>query len=578
MPQTSFKGWEGFYLTAEEQPRYTVTHGPRPGVEGEPSAGPWETFDAQPQPDGTYAFLSNWGRYLSAQPNGAVTADRTWIREWEKFTRVNHQDGGFAWRTHHGTFIRGLSQEARASTPATEPGSSGVDCKAASPGPWEKWVNDGLGSSTGPGSNVAQPLVGQLTIRGRSFADDSGPRRVLGCSFFPAARIYRDNRSRFMAQMDRIAAEGYQVNRIFRQVGGIENGTDPRSVYWRGSGVHHEWPDYDEVLVGTLQAHKDRHIKVHLTAGDMGQTFPGGTGEREFNDRVCHLIRDNGLEDTIAMFEVWNEGWQNNAYGDDPNRAASLAQSIRSILPKVLIGFSTPPSGEEPSGMLAWSPLSNYCNLLPMHGMREFDRGMERAFTLSYWDWEYPSGHRNTKRPIWQGEPVGDGTDVYMDIKRQTPHWQAYLFGFHWVFQMCGQAGMYFNGPAVLYKEPRTLQDEWGFTAIPSLVAPIPEDVGQWPNISHGNKRGTTPLDARQWSTDGRPGVARVDQVWNSHQLVAVVQGGPGPWRPYATRAMRGQTYSKDGPLFQFEAAAGQDLPGDWRADHKVLGVIAEFI
>lgn len=569
--ETSFKGWEGFYVTAEDDVSGVVTHGPRPGVDGPPSVGPWETWTAEPQEDGSVAFKSWRGRYLSAQPDGRVLANRTWVRPWEQFTPVAHPDGGVAWKTAHGTYLRGVAQAAR---PATQ--SPGIDHQATEPQQWENWITAGFGAS-GPQPG-AHPLRGQVRVVGRSFADESGPRRVLGCSWFPAIRVLRDNPTRYHAQLDAIRNEGYLVNRRFRCVGGRDGGTDPRSIYWRGSGVHpRDWSDYDQLYVMDLQQHAARGLTVHCTAGDMGQTFPDGHGELEYTVRVARLIRDHGLEPVVALFEIWNEGWQNNAHGDDPRRGVELATAVRGILPNVLIGLSTPASGEEPSGMLAWSPLQRAVNLLPMHGMREWERCLERAFTLSYWDWEYPGGRPNAKRPIWQGEPVGDGDDVYMDITRQTPHWRDILFGLHWVFQMCGQAGIYFNGPAVLYKEPRTLQDEWGFTHIAKLMAPIPEDVGQWPHISHGNKRGTTPLDARVWSTDGRPGVGRVDQVWNDRALVAVVHGGPGPWRPYATRGLRGTAYGSAGPLFSFEAGPGQDLPGEWRADQHVVGVVAEF-
>src|SRR3954471_6220282 len=42
------------------------------------------------------------------------------------------------------------------------------------------------------------------------FADDTGPRRVLFTSWFPALRIWRDSQPEAEAVLDQIAAAGYQ--------------------------------------------------------------------------------------------------------------------------------------------------------------------------------------------------------------------------------------------------------------------------------------------------------------------------------------------------------------------------------
>lgn len=63
-----------------------------------------------------------------------------------------------------------------------------------------------------PGQPTVRPLVGRLRVANKLLHDETGPRRVFCCSWFPALRIRRDTPQEFERQLDAIAAAAIRVS------------------------------------------------------------------------------------------------------------------------------------------------------------------------------------------------------------------------------------------------------------------------------------------------------------------------------------------------------------------------------
>lgn len=425
---------------------------------------------------------------------------------------------------------------------------------AEAPPPWRQ---------TAP--TVTRPLVGQLRLYGKSYGDDSGPRRVLFCSWFPALRIYRDDPAAAQAQLDRIAAAGWQGVRIFTAVG--------RRPFWAGrevvpitvtqedGSVDVGWPDYDDVVFNFFADCWTRGLRLHLTTGDTQIMLP----RRE--DKIAHAQRIAGLVNgvspqLVALHENVNEGFQNGYPEDDMNLHAAVSDAFNVICPIPLCGNSAGFGDPEDPAVL--DRLSVGADVAIVHGTRApADVAAARAFGLVYWEGDphhYP-------KPFWQGEPTGpDGSSPEVYIPTNNPEQCLAIYASQ---QMTGQASNFFNGPAVRYFEP--LDVTWGFTELPALMANIPEDVGQWPHVSHGNKS-STPIGAVRFA-DAGSGPARVDQVWNDEQIVCIVHGGSGAWELVQRRAMAWRMFDGHG-LVAEGSGAFPPLDASMKA-RLIVGVFA---
>ena len=450
--------------------------------------------------------------------------------------------------------------------------------------------------------STVRKLESQVRVMGRSFADATGPCHVRFCSWFPALRIWRDDRDRALRQLDEVTRY-WQGLRLFAAVGALP--------YWAGREVLPSWSNYDELVAGVLRACQERGLKVHLTTGDMQVLFPGGvnelaavsvtsyqgwqddgldlrwmadTGQRSaaahrrvtqfgvgssltdaqflvaqtFNQRLGQIVAAIGAE-VVACREIWNEGYQNNAYGDDPSRAGDLARAWRAMCPAPLIGLSAPATNEEPQGLFDWSQAP--AQVAMIHGSREANC-MERAFGLAQW-YALEGG---VGKPFWQGEPTGPNTTKSSQVYQPTNDHDI-LFGLYLMHVMTGQATNYFNSPSILYGDGEALEDGWGFRELPALMNLLPEDIGQWPHVRHGNTGSKeAPWSARSFAdpASGGRGPARVDQVWHDDgRFAAMVYGGTGAWEVYPVRrSARYQIVSKDGIVAEGRVSAGQTLAG----------------
>jgi len=90
------------------------------------TAGDYEHFSLIPNADGTVSFVSYHGTFVSAQPDGSLDANRTAIGPWEKFTRIDNSDNTVSFQSDHGLYVK--------ATPA-----GNMFANANQIGPWEKF-------------------------------------------------------------------------------------------------------------------------------------------------------------------------------------------------------------------------------------------------------------------------------------------------------------------------------------------------------------------------------------------------------------------------------------------------------
>jgi hypothetical protein len=422
---------------------------------------------------------------------------------------------------------------------------------------------------------TVQGLSGPLRVSDGAYADAAGPRTVYFCSWFPALRIWRDDRAAATRELDAIAAAGWQGIRVFTAVGGWQPYWDGREVapvtfrkQFEGGAPGDTvigWPDYDDQLRSFLAAVRARGLRLHLTTGDAQMIFPEADAERAFHRRVAGLVREGGGADVVAVYEVWNEGWQNNALGASPaalEHARAILRDVKAVVPDVLTAISAAPGGPDGAEGAAWA---EGADVAIVHGTRApIDDALRDAFALVYRE----GSRRPLAKPFWQGEPTGpDGKRPEVFAPTNDPAWLLALYAVH---LMTGQATVFFNGPAVRYSEP--LGATWGFRELPPLLALVPRDVGGWPHLGDRH-RADAPLTALQFRSGDATGPEDVVQAWNDRQVVAVVHGGRGPWELDARRSLaRWRIVGPDG--VEHEGTGGFP-PLD--ADLRARLVIGEF-
>jgi hypothetical protein len=396
--------------------------------------------------------------YVTAEDGGGreLTADRAAVGPWELFD-AEVTGPGFALRALHRQYVS-----------VSHTGVVRADQLAV--GTWETLTLDVAPTVV----TTARPLVGPLRTHDKLFADDTGPRRVLFYSWFPALRVLRDDPVAFTEQVDRIAAAEYQGFRTFVAVGGWE--------YWAGREVapvtfHNNagtrieaWPDFDEQWRTLLRLCRERQLRLHVTTGDAQFVFAGNPSlELETHRRLARIAQEEGGSAVIAVWEAHNEYWQNSLYGDTPDQDAQDARilgAVREVLPQVLTMRGSLNS-EEPADLERSVGTGDVCAI---HQTRSpAMQAIRRTFGLYYWQ-----GHPHFfHKPFWFGEPPGMGDDVYQPLPSRE-----YLLGVHAVMALTGYAVNYFDGPSVRSRVP--IGAGWGFAEIPRLLARIPDDIGTW--------------------------------------------------------------------------------------------------
>lgn len=349
-----------------------------------------------------------------------------------------------------------------------------------------------------PKGKTRRPLIGPLRIQNKLFADDTGFRRILFCSWFPTLRILRDNPAEFERQMDVIADAGYQGFRTFFSVGGWSTYWDGREVapvtfqkwlHSEASGLHRPaslgkvieaWPDYDELLRTMLRGAIARGLRIHQSVGDHQIIFPGAESkpaELEFNRRVARICAEEGGLDVMALVGDTNEYPQNRYGAESPESIEQMGKIIR-IWEEEIPGVHTTMGArisEEPDDLFESITHGDVCTVHPSRGVPPIS--LKRTHALTHWEGNY----RFFPKPFWEGESMGWGKEVSVD--RFTRNADGYaLYTLH---ALLGHASVFFNGPAIHSREP--LESVGPFYELPKFLEEIcPEDVATWDNSNNG--------------------------------------------------------------------------------------------
>lgn len=456
MQTTSFKTWQGLYLSAQPDGRVEANRS---------NVGPWELFDVELQADGSYAFRSAHATYLCAEPpelGSAVVCDRQRVGPWECWDAEPVGAGLWAFKSWHGGYLVVELDGV-------------VHCDRTAIGEWETF---GATMPPPPGPDPrpgADPIVGTLHASySAGPADDNGPRLVVGCHAGDLlARAVYDKPAveRFL---DEVAGAGYQLVRTWTiLVGG----------YWqqRTGEVHpgqaQYWPDvrwFCEALVA-------RRLRWLVSQGDLMRWATTTRARREYMQRLASEIKDYGV---ACGVDAANEGGNNGEGNVDALKAA--LDAFTDILP-LPIRSLTSSSEVEANRYLTAGVLRD------IHSTREpWPKSGRYVFNLGY--------EAQPRVYTMQSEGPGYGCQEYAGDNRVGHHVSSTANPAEWndndaeigvilaALHIIGKAlYVWFSSPGVVTDEP--FANYHAFTAVPNLYALMPRNVQGWRTFHGGEGR-----------------------------------------------------------------------------------------
>lgn len=481
---TSLLAWHGRYLRAEPDGRVVADR----VVEEH-----WEWI---PQGPGQVALRSIHGRYLCAEPDGRVVADRPVLDAWERWTLEASSlgCGHFALRSAHGRYL------------SVQPDGH-VVADREQRGPWELLLGtvvvEPIEPIEPPADRVCEPVHGYVRTEGRRWADDSGPRVFRLCSWFPALRCFRDHPQAAREQLADIATH-WQGVRIFWHLG---------TPWWRGYEVDPRWDGFDQLFAEFLAECDRLSLKVSLSTGDMQVLCPDGD-EAYWHEHIAALAASVSPT-VVGWYGVWNEGWQNAVRGRDVEYAKYIKTRVKALYPWGAHALTD--TDEEPANLSLWGqPPANH---VMVHGRRDWPYCMNRAFNPAY------EGRRQWL--IHQDEPAGLGPDVYAPLANPQQ-----LFGLYTLALLAGQTLTYFGGHGLKSWSPDARLDrDWGFRELPRLwrEMAIPEQyIQSWTPYHGGRAEAAIYPDAFEDPHGWGP--HRCDNIQSESRAYAVVSAGSGMW------------------------------------------------
>jgi hypothetical protein len=319
---------------------------------------------------------------------------------------------------------------------------------------------------------TARALVGPLravwnpAARTHSFADDTGARRVLFMSNFAFARTWRNDPAEGLRQLEAMASV-YQGARCFRVLAADYGSIDPNGP-WHGREVDPAWSI--DVWREILRAAKARAFRFHLTEGHRWNRPL--EDELDFTERFCAMVESEGASETIAVWECWNEYWQNTAYGQSDQQVDIGRQMIaivrRTLSTVPLCGLGAARDSEAPESF-DWASRGG-SDVTVIHGTRYMPDAVKRAFGAWYWE----GNPGSWSKPIWQGEPTGPGEGVSV-ARCDDP---GYLAALHGMFALTGQGAVAVSGAGIWGRRP--VDTDPLFRELPMWLAELPEDIATW--------------------------------------------------------------------------------------------------
>jgi hypothetical protein len=165
---------------------------------------------------------------------------------------------------------------------------------------------------------------GTVRWRGKAVYDDTGDFHPLGMTFFWAMQGWRNDRPRFLANLDWLVTECLKAGTLppdyLRQLCQVD---------WLGNDIDPTWPDYDQVFLGATGATQSRGMRVEATV--FGSPYPNPVA---LSARLAQLIapKPAGFMDV----EVWNE-WSQNGGTIDAMRQCARVFLVESGVPLVAL-------------------------------------------------------------------------------------------------------------------------------------------------------------------------------------------------------------------------------------------------
>jgi hypothetical protein len=550
----------------------------------------WETFDEEPQPDGSLA-LKCMGRYLSAQPNGRVEGNRTEVGAWEKFLvtrdgqRVQYQSQA------HGTILYAdVNQYREAVDPET-----GVVL----------WSGFLIGMRN-PDEFIftRRPLQGDhpFALQGRLYAkggiwyDATGPVLPQFFHCMPLVRVFNDNTEKFQAALQ----AGVDAGRHGIRFGyNLVESEDQDNGYWRGCHVPLDMGM--ELSVPVHEALANAGLKSHI----FGANNFGGdwSKERAWLQQLLTRIADAGYAETVGLFSWRNEPFMTSPYGghsqDTYTHGAEAMAMAREILGcAVSMGAMGEDDGYITGTITNGKWMTNdgvYAPSVPS-GFYEgagidFSRGhpgevMVKRLDRAYYDGRYHGKYQGGA--LWNIEPTGMNDavppgcvgDVYYPL--DDP---AFLFTYHLRGALDGMACSFFNGPSVRYAYP--IDTGYGFHELPAFIRDwIPPDIGLWTGptfMIRGNEFVTVLCEA--WGYIGDPShplksiEGRAVESWRALFYDGAVISGSGPiglvpgWKGACLRGtLTGPTTFGVTPSLHADRQYGPETHHYQGSDHLLAG------
>lgn len=394
-----------------------------------------------------------------------------------------------------------------------------------------------------PTGDFIEPISGYLRLGpNATWADDSGPRSIRGCSSFAMVRWMHDKPDFARTQMDKMVGR-YQISRTFWHLAHPQAWVPMNASV---SPLTDGW--FDEAFVRTLHEFWARGIRVNLTAGDL-QYMPSGTDLPALYRRIASLCKGVN-EQVVALTEVVNEARVNSTQGEDWAFWASLSREFQSIYPWGQHCTSDPGGQEEPADLRAAARAPSTC--VSIHGTRQaLVDAIRRAFNLRY------EGVGDI--PIGETEPNGIDTGAHPGVYEGTTN-RAHIFGLYAAKILTGQLLQHFDSAGLGWHH-YPIDREWGFHELPQRwqAMGIPDDIGTYKLLP--GHRGEAPI-----TIEGIPGTgsARCDTITapDGKRGYALAYGqtaiDPSRWRIVARQACQGALWEAEGEPKAFSTAGGR--------------------
>lgn len=336
------------------------------------------------------------------------------------------------------------------------------------------------------------PLVGVLRLEGLVFKDDTGPVLPRACHFGEALSAYTRKPLEVAAQLDAIAAAGYQAIRVWDVLGyyglgwGGKEVTPIAFVNKEGQPVA-ATPDYYGQLDSFLRTCHARGLKVMQDRGDLNAFTD--SQKYEHLHRVGQVYRSDIGRQVIAGIWAVNEATFNGVH--EPRIAQRMIDKFKDGAgwwPDVR-GLSDYDQTEEPTMLGDWSVSpATVITCHPLRDVRNAKRMLEHYFSTPY-------GARNrvgawsayTPKAVWFTEPTGPGERV---TNGSTDNVEL-LCALAQLGTLAGGLYTYMSSHGVFWDGP--IESQAGFYEVPKAMASLPQDIHTYDVVMHSGDRPGNP-------------------------------------------------------------------------------------